>query len=95
MIFFLGLGDIVAAFCLIGLCVESDLPKEMILFFSFYLILKASIFLKDIGSMMDIFAGILLFLGLFFRLPCPILLFAAFLVGFKGFLSLLSLASRV
>lgn len=90
MIVILGLADIITAACLIATGLRVDAPRQMVLFFSLYSILKGLFFLKDIGSVMDIFAGTLLFLTLFFQFPQSLLYFAAFLVGLKGLLSLFS-----
>lgn len=92
IIFILGLGDMMAAISLFLLGMSIGLPSGIILFFSLYLILKGSTFIKDIASLMDIFGGILLLLSLSSSpaLPSNVLIIAASLIGLKGVLSLIS-----
>ncbi len=87
----LGIADIVAALLLVrGFYEMISIPSEFIYIFAVYLFIKAIIFIFDIASIIDIAAGILLVLTLYFVVPPIVLLaFAAFL-GLKGAMTLLA-----
>lgn len=89
MVKILGLLDIISAFLLISKCFDFDIPRTIVAFFSSYLLLKAFIFLRDVGSIMDLAAGTLLILGLYMTLPWEIFVVFGILVGIKGIQSLL------
>lgn len=88
MVRFLGLLDIFSALLLLGVAFNVDIPQGLIIVISVYLIGKALIFIKDIGSWFDISGGILLILSFWFSIPIVILVIVSILIGSKGFLSL-------
>jgi hypothetical protein len=85
---FLGILDIAACGVLIGRAYDVAFPKGAVIALAVYLLIKAVLFLADIGSLFDIVGGILLILSLSMALPPLLLFIAAGLVGFKGILSL-------
>lgn len=85
---FLGLADIVSALLLLAQPFNFNASKIVVIVFAAYLFLKALLFLRDIGSLLDIAAAILLVLGLFYVLPPLLLFIVAGLLGFKGLLTL-------
>ena len=87
---FLGIFDIFSVVLLMRGFYNIPVPNELVIFFAAYLILKGLIFICDIGSMMDVAAGILLILTLFISLHISILLIFATLIGLKGVLTLFS-----
>ena len=86
--FFLGLADIVSALLLLAQPFNFHVSKIIVIVFVAYLFLKAMLFLRDIGSVLDIVAVILLVLSLFYVLPPLLLFIVAGLLGFKGLLTL-------
>ena len=88
MIKTLGVLDIFAAGLLVGAAYNLPLPKGLVISKAIYLLLKALLFLKDIGSLFDIIGGILLILGLSMALPPLIFFVVAGLIGLKGIMSL-------
>jgi len=86
----LGITDLISALLLVRGFYEVAIPTAVVLFFAAYLIIKALLFIADIGSIMDIVAGILLVLSLFYSMPQSFLFIFAFLVGLKGILSVLA-----
>jgi len=86
---FLGIADFIVALLLVRNFYNVSIPSAVIFFFAAYLIIKALLFIADIGSMMDLGAGILLILSVFFAVPLPLLFIFAFLIGLKGVLSVL------
>ena len=88
MVKFLGIFDILAAGLLVGAGYHLPMPQGLIITIAVYLILKALIFLTDIGSLFDIVAGILLILSLSMSLPPLVFFILAGLVGLKGIMSL-------
>ena len=86
MVKILGLGDIFAAIILFASITNP--PLIIIIFTAGYLLIKAFLFLFDIGTAMDIAAGLLLIISLFVNLhPLPLCIFSI-LIGIKGILSL-------
>lgn len=85
---FLGILDIAACAVLVGKACGVFFPKGVIIALAVYLLVKAVLFLVDIGSLFDIIAGILLILSLSMVLPPLVLFVAAGLVGLKGVMSL-------
>ena len=88
MVKFLGIFDILAAGLLVGAGYHLSMPQGLIITLAVYLILKALIFLTDIGSLFDALGGILLILSLSMALPPLVFFIAAGLVGLKGVMSL-------
>ncbi len=93
MIWVLGLADIMAGLIFLANIFNIKLPVTMAAFFAIYLIIKGVIFILnsfDFGSALDVLAGIILMLTLFFH-PSAVLmtLFAIYLIG-KGGLSMVS-----
>ena len=88
MVKILGILDLLAAGLLVCAAFNLNVPQGLVIALAVYLFLKALIFLKDIGSLFDVVAGILLILSLSMSLA-PILLFVlAGLLGLKGLMSL-------
>jgi len=87
---FLGIFDFIVALLLIRDFYNISAPNAVIFFFAAYLIIKALLFIADIGSMMDLGAGILLILSVFYAVPSSFLFIFAFLLGLKGILSMLT-----
>lgn len=85
----LGLADIFSAGLLLSKLYHLPVPQAVLIGAAIYLMLKGIMFLKDIGSIFDIVAGITLLL-LNFSIPVPnLVLYAmAALVGSKGAMSL-------
>ncbi len=88
MVKFLGIFDLLAAGLLVGTGYHLVMPHGLIMTLAVYLILKALIFLMDIGSLFDVAGGILLILSLSMALPPLVFFIAAVLVGLKGVMSL-------
>lgn len=89
MIKFLGLSDIFTTVLLLSKAFNFvEVPTALIIAFSIYLILKGFMFLPDIGSIIDMVAGFVLILTLFFVLPGFILIPFAAILGVKGLFSL-------
>lgn len=84
----LGILDIIGAILLLGVSYGLDIPKGLLIVISVYLIGKALMFIKDIGSLFDISGGILLLLSFLINIPIVIAIIVALLIGSKGFLSL-------
>ena len=87
MLFF-GIADMVAALVLLAQPYNFSVPAGLIFAFAVFLLLKGFIFFRDIGSLLDIGAGILLIVTLSVVPPSPILFIIAGLLGLKGCLSL-------
>ena len=83
----LGVADLIAALLLMRGFYNVPIPNIVIFIFAIYLFIKALIFIADIGSMMDIGAGILLVLSIAVQIPIYVLLAFAFLLGLKGVLT--------
>lgn len=86
----LGIADLISALLLIRGVYQIAIPAGLVFFFALYLLIKAVIFISDIGSWMDIIAGILLVLSISYSLPTIFLLAFAALIGLKGAMSLLA-----
>ena len=86
----LGTADMIAALLLIRGFYSFFIPEVIIYVFAAYLFIKALIFLADIGSIMDIGAGILLVASVSASLPQMLLLIFATFLGIKGLLTLFS-----
>ena len=86
----LGILDIAAAVFLVSAAYNITIPTGLIIGISVYLLLKAILFLADVGSFFDIIGGVLLILNLFLIIPSPLLFIFAALIGLKGILSLFS-----
>lgn len=84
----LGLLDLAAAAVLVSRFYDILIPKGVVIALAVYLLIKAVIFLADIGSFFDIVAAIVLLLSLSMVLPPFVLFAAAGLVGLKGVMSL-------
>lgn len=85
----LGILDSLAALLLVRGFYSVSIPEAIIFLFALYLFGKALIFIADIGSWMDIGAGLLLILSLSHPLPQIILLIFAGLLGLKGAMSII------
>lgn len=90
--FILGAADTIAAILLIrGLYdLPIAIPDTLIIVFAAYLIVKAVIFIYDIGSVMDIGAGILLLVSISHPLHPVIFIIFAILLAVKGILTLIA-----
>ncbi|OGZ24139.1 MAG: hypothetical protein A2896_02390 [Candidatus Nealsonbacteria bacterium RIFCSPLOWO2_01_FULL_43_32] len=88
MVKFLGIFDLLAAGLLVGAGYELAMPQGLVITLAVYLLLKALLFLADIGSLFDVIGGILLILSLSMTLPPLVFFVAAVLVGLKGMMSL-------
>lgn len=80
-----------AGLVFLGKTLRIELPLLMVLFFALYLIVKGFIFVivsLDVGSFIDIGAGILLGGAAFFNIPQLISGICASFLLFKGFFSL-------
>lgn len=91
MIKILGILDIIAAFLLFSNAFNIEniyITKQIIISFSTYLLLKSFIFLRDVGSMIDIFAGILLLSSLFVEVPIMLFFIVGGFLLLKGIMSL-------
>ena len=84
----LGIFDLLAAGLLVGAAYDLPMPRGLVITLAVYLLLKALLFLKDIASLFDIVAGILLILSLSMSLPPIIFFVVAGLVALKGIMSL-------
>jgi len=88
MIKILGVFDLLAAGLLVGAGYHLAMPTGLVIVVAVYLFLKALIFLMDVGSLLDVAAGVLLILSLFIGLPPLVYFIIAGLIGLKGILSL-------
>lgn len=88
MIKFLGVLDLLGAGVLVAVSYSLDIPHGLIITFAVYLILKALVFPKDVGSFFDIAAGVILILSFYMVLPQLVFFVFAGLVGLKGLMSL-------
>ena len=84
----LGIADIIAGSLLIRGIYNIPVPQIVVIVFAGYLIMKGILFIADIGSLMDLAAGVVLILTLFFNFPMLILIIFASLLGIKGVMSL-------
>lgn len=84
----LGIADLLSALLLIRGIYHVAVPGALVFVFALYLLIKAIMFISDIGSWMDIVAGLLLVLSLTYSMPTFILLAFAVLIGLKGAMSL-------
>jgi len=84
----LGIADIIAGSLLIREFYNLPVPQVIVIIFAGYLIMKGLLFIADIGSLMDLIAGILLILTIFFNFPIFILIIFAALIAIKGVMSL-------
>jgi len=80
----MGALDLNAAIVLLALAFDTEIPLPVLIFTIVTLFLKACISFKDIGSMIDLAAIILIIVGFFISLPFWIFFIAAFFVGLKG-----------
>lgn len=93
MIKLLGILDIIAAVVLISKFFNIPFPKQILIFFALYLLIKGAIFFQYIASWIDILAGILVIFLLFnfsFAFIKPAELIFTFLLLQKGLFSLVS-----
>ena len=88
MVKFLGFLDLLAAGLLVGAGYHLPMPQGLVIGLAVYLLLKALLFLADIGSLFDVAGGILLILSLSMVLPPLVFYIVAGLVGLKGLMSL-------
>jgi len=89
----LGLFDILAGLLFLAVFFKFNAPTGMVIFFTFYLLLKGVIFLFgsfNFFSLVDITAGILLILTVFFALPQLVFLIVAPFLILKGAVSVFS-----
>jgi len=84
----LGIGDTIAALLLVRGFYDIFIPTVIVSIFAGYLIIKGIIFIADIGSIMDIAVGILLFLTIATTIHFSILLIFAVIVGIKGIMTI-------
>jgi hypothetical protein len=84
----LGIADIIAGSLLIRELYSIPVPQVIVVIFAIYLIMKGILFITDIGSLMDLVAGVLLVLTLFLNFPIFILIIFAALLAIKGVMSL-------
>lgn len=92
MLKILGFTDIMAGLLFLVSALGLDIPVLMLIFYAGYLILKGFIFILnsfDVGSIIDVGGGVVLFLTLFFSLPFPILISFSLFLSLKGGVSLL------
>jgi len=88
MVKLLGILDIFAAGILVCLAFGIAPPQGLVIALAVYLFFKALLFITDIASLLDVAAGILLILSLWFGLPLVLLIVFAALLGLKGIMSL-------
>lgn len=89
----LGLADIFAGILLLAKAFGITLPLGAVVFFAIYLVGKGLFFVVlsfDVGSMVDVLAGLLLGSTIFFEPSQTILGIAAFFLLIKGFASIFS-----
>lgn len=86
----LGIADLISALLLVRGFYNVPIPNAVIFFFAVYLLIKAIIFIADVGSWMDIIAGLLLVLSISYSPPTFLLFGFAALVGLKGGMSLMA-----
>jgi hypothetical protein len=92
MIKILGFMDILSSAVLISQFFNIHFPKQILIFFCIYLLIKGIIFFKFLASWIDIFAGILIIFLIFgagYSWIRPAELIAGFLILQKGLFSLL------
>ena len=88
MIGLLGLIDIHATILLIAIALGAKVPLSIIIGTAIFLIAKACIYIKDIGSAQDIIVAALILLSIFTAPPQWLLFIVAIIIGFKGLSSL-------
>lgn len=88
MVKVLGVVDILAAVLLLSFAFGIEVPDVMLIVIPAFLLLKASIYIFDIGSITDIGVVILIVLSFFIILPLWLLFLGAILIGIKGIMSL-------
>ena len=84
----LGIIDIFAGITLLLFSIHHPIIK-LAWVFAIYLILKGIVFIKDIGSLIDLVAGIFMILAIYNLLISFSWIFVVWLIG-KGFFSLMS-----
>ncbi len=87
--FILGIADLIAALLLVAGLYHFSVPATIIYVFAVYLLLKGLVFIKDIGSLMDLVGGALLILNMHFLFLQPLAIIFAILIGVKGFMSIM------
>jgi predicted Co/Zn/Cd cation transporter (cation efflux family) len=88
MVKFLGMLDLTAAAILAGTAYHIPINHGLVVGIAVYLLLKALLFLMDIGSVLDIITAITLILSITMVLPPIFLFIMAGLVGLKAIMSL-------
>lgn len=88
MVKLLGLIDIFAAVLLLSIAFGIVIPASILIIIPSFLLVKASIYIADIGSITDVVIAILVVLSFFMILPFWILFAGAILMGIKGLMSL-------
>jgi hypothetical protein len=88
MVKFLGIIDILAAVLLLSFILGIEVPAFLLVIIPVALLLKASIYVFDIGSLTDFGIAILILLSFFWVLPVWLLLIGAVLIAIKGLMSL-------
>ena len=86
----LGIADLFAALMLITRSFRIEIPLGLLFCVLFYLSIKSLIALLSIGGLIDMGVVVLLIISIFFILPPLVFYIGAFLIGQKGFLSLLT-----
>lgn len=86
MLILLGLVDMFAA-AILGLMVYGMVLKWIMIIFGIILLIKGIIFIKSPASIIDLSAGAVLILGVFFSIPSIVLWIAAILLVQKGIFS--------
>ena len=89
----LGLADIIAAVFLASVAFGIQIPAVFLVVVSSILLMKASIYIADIGSVTDVIIAILLISNFFIILPWWILVPGALVIGNKGIMSLFATSS--
>lgn len=84
----MGFLDLHAAILLCAIAWGVEVPMVIAIIIAASLLVKGLAYIKDIGSLQDIGAVIIIVLGLFMAVPPPVLFAAAAVIGFKGLCSL-------
>jgi hypothetical protein len=84
----LGVLDLIITLMLLAIAFKLEVPLGMIIVIPAFLLIKALLFINDIGSAIDICAAIIIILSIFLNIPFMILIIVAGLMGFKAIMSL-------
>ena len=88
MVKVLGLADIFAAVLLAFIALGMQIPAVVFVIVSSILLMKASIYIADIGSVTDVMIVVLIVSSFFIILPWWVLVSGAVVIGVKGLMSL-------